>query len=236
MVNKPELTTVDQKIHGSTDTTSLLSIPSVQPRQRVVESPEVTSPLAHAVFLGCLIVPFAIMPYVAITRQLRAIQNSTSDIRASSAFLQRELRAVLLENAVRKDEQTRIRTSLDEMRIQMQALRNDAEKARSEISAYERTALAREQDLAQERRWHRYVHVLRNHKCNYNIHVRDQESILKDIGSSLADVAAFMHEVELRQGLPPGVDQRGIDRIRKLALRLQSSIRRSVRYYYYSLP
>ena len=47
--------------------------------------------------------------------------------------------------------------------------------------------------------------------------------MLKAIGTSLADVAAFMHEMELHQGYPPRAnDGRGIERIRQLAYKLQS--------------
>jgi hypothetical protein len=45
---------------------------------------------------------------------------------------------------------------------------------------------------------------------------------LRELGRSLADVAAFMHEVELEQGLSTQrADQRGIERLRALALRMQ---------------
>jgi hypothetical protein len=44
------------------------------------------------------------------------------------------------------------------------------------------------------------------------------------LGSSLADVAAFMQEVELDFGMNPtsGEDRRGIDRLRVLARQLQN--------------
>ena len=43
------------------------------------------------------------------------------------------------------------------------------------------------------------------------------------MSSSLADIAAFMHEVEVQQGFPARKnDGRGIERIRQLAYRLQN--------------
>lgn len=43
-----------------------------------------------------------------------------------------------------------------------------------------------------------------------------------ELGTSLADMAAFMQEVELQQGLATkGNDRRGIERLRLLALRMQ---------------
>lgn len=47
-------------------------------------------------------------------------------------------------------------------------------------------------------------------------------SHLRDLSSSLADIAAFMHEVEVQQGFVSRKnDGRGIERIRQLAYRLQ---------------
>lgn len=47
--------------------------------------------------------------------------------------------------------------------------------------------------------------------------------LMRDVGGSLADIAAFMHEMELRHGLQP--KRRGIEKIRQLALKLQDSSR-----------
>jgi hypothetical protein len=46
------------------------------------------------------------------------------------------------------------------------------------------------------------------------------------LGSSLADVAAFMQEVEIDFGMNPtsGEDRRGIDRLRVLARQLQNQL------------
>lgn len=50
---------------------------------------------------------------------------------------------------------------------------------------------------------------------------RAQAVTLRALGTSLADVAAFMHEVELEIGmLSQGTDRRGVDRLRLLAFRM----------------
>jgi hypothetical protein len=47
-------------------------------------------------------------------------------------------------------------------------------------------------------------------------------SALRELGTSLADIARFMYEVEIQQGLQrQGEDGRGIERLRSLALRMQ---------------
>jgi hypothetical protein len=67
-------------------------------------------------------------------------------------------------------------------------------------------------------------------------HSREQSVILRELGRSLADVAAFMHEVELEQGFSvQRPDQRGIDRLRTLALRMQVRFVRIGWYLFVSL-
>lgn len=54
--------------------------------------------------------------------------------------------------------------------------------------------------------------------------------MLRDLGTSLGNVAAFMHEVELQHGYTPRInDGRGIERIRQLAYKLQSVAENEVR-------
>lgn len=51
---------------------------------------------------------------------------------------------------------------------------------------------------------------------------RTQAAALRALGTSLADIAAFMHEIELEMGMNQGKDHRGIDKLRRLALRMES--------------
>ena len=53
---------------------------------------------------------------------------------------------------------------------------------------------------------------------------RTQTAALRALGPSLADIAAFMHEMELRMGIEPlsRDAQRRVDRLRISALRLQN--------------
>jgi hypothetical protein len=51
---------------------------------------------------------------------------------------------------------------------------------------------------------------------------RAQISRLRDLGTSLADVAAFMQEIELQEGFfTPRLDGRGIERLRFLAMQFE---------------
>ena len=44
---------------------------------------------------------------------------------------------------------------------------------------------------------------------------------MRELGPSLADVAAFMQEIDMRQGFVDKGDARGIERLRRLALRFE---------------
>lgn len=51
---------------------------------------------------------------------------------------------------------------------------------------------------------------------------RVQTSRLRELGTSLADVAAFMQEIELQQGfITPRLDGGGIERLRFLAMQFE---------------
>lgn len=49
---------------------------------------------------------------------------------------------------------------------------------------------------------------------------RDQAAIMKEVGTSLADIAAYMYQVELMTGIAPR-SRDALDRMRTVALRMQ---------------
>ncbi|KAF9468997.1 hypothetical protein BDZ94DRAFT_1245127 [Collybia nuda] len=51
---------------------------------------------------------------------------------------------------------------------------------------------------------------------------RTQLAPLRALGMSLADIAAFMHEVKLEMGMNQGKDYHGIEKLRDLALKMES--------------
>lgn len=58
---------------------------------------------------------------------------------------------------------------------------------------------------------------------------RSQLTRLRELGPSLADIAAFMQEVEIQQGYssPRKQDGRGIERLRRVALQLEEVVKDS---------
>ena len=66
------------------------------------------------------------------------------------------------------------------------------------------------------------MYILHSWSMSHTWCIRASLSTLKDLSSSLADIAAFMHEVEVQQGFVSRKnDGRGIERIRQLAYKLQ---------------
>jgi hypothetical protein len=60
------------------------------------------------------------------------------------------------------------------------------------------------------------------HRHTRTVRCRAQISRLRELGTSLADVAAFMQEIELQQGFfTPRLDGRGIERLRFLAMQFE---------------
>jgi hypothetical protein len=58
--------------------------------------------------------------------------------------------------------------------------------------------------------------------CSHRCDCRNQISRLRELGTSLADVAAFMQEIELQQGfITPRLDGGGIERLRFLAMQFE---------------
>lgn len=117
--------------------------------------PTPTSPLTHAIFLSTLIIPFAVLPYLAITRHLRGLQATATEVQATTAAMQRELRTTLLENAIRKDEQAHLRRSVEATGAELRELRVRLEKARLAQAAGESTVTVLERRMLQEREWRR---------------------------------------------------------------------------------
>lgn len=122
-------------------------------------TPAPTTPLTHAIFLSTLIVPFALLPYIAITRRLRGLQSSATEIQHTTAAVQRELRATLLDNAVRKEEQARIRHAAEVTTAELKVLRERLERARAVQAAGETMVQELQRRIMQEREWRRCVAV-----------------------------------------------------------------------------
>jgi len=180
------------------------SVPRTVQQQQQALPP--LSPWTHfAIFTGIL-APVALFPYLAVRRHLISLHREVSGVSQTNAALQRDLKAALLESSIRREEHDRLATALSEIRRDLDGFRagqgarelrraRDEERTRSQIN-----------ELAAE-----------------NERIRTHLATLRDLSPTLADIAAFMHEVELQQGFVSRKnDGRGIERIRQFAYKLGS--------------
>ncbi|KIJ70348.1 hypothetical protein HYDPIDRAFT_122059 [Hydnomerulius pinastri MD-312] len=158
------------------------------------------------VVLATFLTPFAVLPYVLNRRRTSHLSTKLDQLVASNAALARSLSRSLHEKALRKEELRRATSLLEEAKKEIHFLRRDISQIQAQHEAFEITS----------RTWA----LIPLHSHLY----RECLDVLPRLGISLADIAAFMHEVELHQGLPSSaMDDHGVEKLRMLALKLQKS-------------
>jgi hypothetical protein len=103
------------------------------------------SPLGHALFLGLIVLPFAVAPYIAITNRLKAMDGAIQGVSAALTATRGELRAAVRESAVRREEHRLLEKAGHALRSDFGHLRAQLHKARLDLKALEtrqRTAAA----------------------------------------------------------------------------------------------
>ncbi|EKM59050.1 uncharacterized protein PHACADRAFT_249225 [Phanerochaete carnosa HHB-10118-sp] len=170
------------------------------------QPPPPLSPWTHfAIFTGVL-APVALFPYLAVRRHLISLHRKVSEVSQTNAALQRDLKAALLESSIRREEHDRLVTALSEVRREFDRFR--AEQSAKEL----------QRARGEERTRSQIDELAAEHK-----RTRVNLATLRDLSPSLADIAAFMQEVEVQQGyVSRKNDGRGIERIRQFAYRLGS--------------
>jgi len=141
-----------------------------------------------------------------IRRQLSTLRRQVAEAHTSIKILEQELDVSWREGMIRKYEIQKLRGTIREMMQvteQQRAQYNGQEAERSKFGDEVKSDL---QKLVKETQ-----------------NSRTHATALRGLGTSLADIAAFMHEIELEMGMMSlhGGDQRGIERLRLLALQMQ---------------
>ncbi|KAI0337536.1 hypothetical protein BDW22DRAFT_1433196 [Trametopsis cervina] len=164
------------------------------------------SPLTHVAIFAAILAPTALLPYLAVRRHLVALHRKVAEVGVANAALQRDLKTALLEASIRREEHERLSAMLAEARRDIETIRAEENRRQlARVRADERLRRDVEDLLVEKQR------------------TRASLSNLRDLSSSLADIAAFMHEVEIQQGFVYRKnDGRGIERIRQLAYKLQA--------------
>ncbi|CDO75606.1 hypothetical protein BN946_scf184858.g46 [Trametes cinnabarina] len=192
------------------------------------------------VVFSAVVAPVAFVPYILVRQRLLRHDARLAHMHALNARLANELKAArgdiakfAKEAAERSDAALqKTRTGLAELRDAVGAEGQDVRQhVSSEVSKESRKLsglLTSARKVAEEREgtrraWEEEMRGNMSILLQENLASRTQFAAeLKELGQSLADTAAFIQEVEMRQGWPPRpADGRGIERTRRLAQRLQ---------------
>ncbi|KAF9247015.1 hypothetical protein BU15DRAFT_26915, partial [Melanogaster broomeanus] len=157
------------------------------------------------IFLATFLTPFAVIPYVLSRRRISRLSNHLDQLVASNAVLRKTVSRSTYEASLWKEELSRVTSSLESSKKEIQLLRRDVSQTQIQHEAFQIATDTELQSLLAERKLDRF-------------------DLLPQLGLSLADIAAFMHEVELHQRLPSSAttDGHGVEKLRMLALRLQT--------------
>ncbi|KAF9263599.1 hypothetical protein L218DRAFT_324504 [Marasmius fiardii PR-910] len=163
--------------------------------------------IVHFTVVAAVILPLAFVPYIFTRRQLSALHGHIRHLEVGNGLLRKDLNSVSSELGRVRDDVRRMRGLLHEVMEETEGLRTDVRQGEATQKAVDDATRSELQRLLVAAR------VSRLHG----------ES-LRALGLSLAEIAAFMHENELRM---PLIGKRGdgsrVDKVRSVALRLQNS-------------
>lgn len=186
------------------------------------------SPWTHVAIFSSVLAPVALLPYLAVRRHLLSLHRKVSEVGTANAALQRDLKAALLESSIRRDEHDRLASTMGEFRRELERLRAEQSARALQRARVEERIKADISELLEENKRMRYVVcglIYRTAAQRTGLWCRARLAALRDLSPSLADIAAFMHEVEVQGGFAwRKNDGRGIERIRQFAYKLQNML------------
>ncbi|KAG6833795.1 hypothetical protein H0H87_011729 [Tephrocybe sp. NHM501043] len=169
--------------------------------------------LTHLAVIAAFILPFTAVPYILARRQISTLRRQLAEINTSVKILEQEMSLSWQEMTIRKDDVQKLRGTLWKVLQEREKERVLVEQKELEGLRFQNEVKIELQDLIKESQ-----------------NTRSQGVLLRSLGTSLADVAAFMHEMELEMGMlsSRGKDQiGGIDRLRSLAQQMRNIDARS---------
>lgn len=98
--------------------------------------------LTHLAVISAIVLPIACIPYLISKRNTNVLRRQIFDHADTVSKLQRDLKTTMLENALRRDEHTRVRGSLAEMQRQLQKVSTDVREECADLDAGMKRALS----------------------------------------------------------------------------------------------
>ncbi|KAN0097659.1 hypothetical protein V8E55_002105 [Tylopilus felleus] len=163
--------------------------------------------LTTVLLLTTLIIPVVAIPYALTRRHVSRLTKQIDHLVAANADLRNIVFNSAREITLRREELARVTSLLERSKNEISLLRRDISQTQTQLNSFQAATRAELRSLLDEGK-------LTRHRLD----------LFPRLGLSLADVAAFMHEVELHQGVPSSIiHDHGIERLRTLALKLQVS-------------
>ncbi|KAJ3511546.1 hypothetical protein NLJ89_g4030 [Agrocybe chaxingu] len=172
----------------------------------VITPPRRYPAIVHAAVFSAVLAPIVLLPYLGARRKIGALHRTLGRLEKETAKLRRELKLTASAHEATNAELRRLQDLARGTATELGEARKKAVKREAEQLVVDKAMQSGIQKLLADTQYS-----------------RTQAASLRALGTSLADIAAFMEEVELDFGM--GVrrkDQRGIERLRLLALRMQS--------------
>ncbi|KAH9981855.1 hypothetical protein BJV74DRAFT_738190, partial [Russula compacta] len=158
------------------------------------------------IIFSALVLPSALIPLLVLRRSVNNLHLKIDELRVSTRALHHEFKSVMLELSARREQHEHLRAMIAETKGGLEHLRRKTRRVRRAHADEDERMRDQVQELVAS---NRYVHSF---------------SLLYStrLGTSLADVAAFMQEIELQQGFSmPRFDGRGVERLRVVAMQLE---------------
>ncbi|KAH9048967.1 hypothetical protein EDB84DRAFT_1454687 [Lactarius hengduanensis] len=160
------------------------------------------TPGTRLVIFAALLLPSALVPLFVLRRSVNQLHRKIDELKGATNSLHQEFKTVMLELSIRREQHEQLRAMIAETRERLANWRRETQRKQATRANWDQQTREQIQGL-----------VTSN---------RIQTSRLRELGTSLADVAAFMQEIELQQGFfSPKVDGRGIERLRFLAMQFE---------------
>ncbi|KAF8901677.1 hypothetical protein CPB84DRAFT_1961921 [Gymnopilus junonius] len=188
--------------------TSGTTLPTVESTGNGIEAKRSYPAIFHAAAVSTFMLPFALLPYLLVRRQAVVLRKRIVLLEKDMGVLRNDLERTIAHQATIKSDLGRLKTATIESSKGWQDLRKQYNRHEADRHTTDEV-----------------VHsVLRKAQDETRHYSRTQGTVLRALGTSLGDIAAFMEEVELDLGLANGKqrDRRGIERLRTLALRMQT--------------
>jgi hypothetical protein len=177
------------------------------------------------IIFSALVVPSALIPLLILRRSVNNLHRKVDELKGATRDLHHEFKSVMLELSVRREQHGQLQATIAKTRDDLTHLRGETYRRRKARARGDERMQGQVQELVAYNQYVISLSLRASRDLTYAVapYCRAQISRFRELGTSLADVAAFMQEMQLHQGLfTPRFDGKGIERLRFLAMQFES--------------